>query len=143
MSVIDPQAAILVTDDDDDSIELLRSRLTRAGVNQPVKTFSSAEDLIVYLEAAAATGATGRPMPGTLFLDLSLPRMSGFEALTWIRRRPAFGSLKVIVVSNSSSPADIEQAYKLGADIFQYKYPTAETIGLIIASPRNVVTNPT
>jgi CheY-like chemotaxis protein len=141
MSELDPQAAVLVTDDDRDAIDLLRQRLTRAGVHRPVQAFYSAEMLIAYLEAAAAPAGNGRPMPCALFLDLSLPRMSGFEALAWIRRRPAFQGIKVIVVSNSSSPADIERAYQLGADVFQMKYPTAETLALIIASPRNVASS--
>lgn len=142
MSAIDSQAPVLVTDDDRDAIELLRSRLTRGGVNRPVLAFCSAEALLSFLEAAVAPGGSGRPMPCALFLDLALPKMSGFEVLAWIRQRPAFRSLKIIVVSNSSQPADIDRAYQLGADVFQIKYPTSETLAMIIASARNPAPHP-
>jgi CheY-like chemotaxis protein len=55
------------------------------------------------------------PLPTVMLLDLNMPRMDGFEVLAWLQARPAFKRLMVIVLSASHQPADVAQAYDLGA----------------------------
>jgi CheY-like chemotaxis protein len=55
-------------------------------------------------------------LPALLVLDLKMPRMNGFDVLAWLRRRPEFDELAVVVLSSSSLPEDIDKAQKLGAD---------------------------
>ncbi len=61
------------------------------------------------------------PIPGILLLDLKLPRLNGFDVLTWIRQRPEWKCLPVIVLTTSHFGKDIEQAYDLGANSFLSK----------------------
>jgi CheY-like chemotaxis protein len=59
------------------------------------------------------------PLPDLLLLDLRMPRVDGFEVLTWLQPR-AFTQLTV-VLTDSMQPEDIKRALDLGADLFQVK----------------------
>jgi CheY-like chemotaxis protein len=51
-----------------------------------------------------------------LFLDLKMPKCSGFEVLEWLFKNPRHRPQIVCVLSRSDSPADIEKAKAIGAD---------------------------
>lgn len=53
--------------------------------------------------------------PDAILLDLILPEMGGFEILTLLKKDSALSKIPVIILSNSSEPADIEKAKRLGA----------------------------
>jgi|LakMenE01Jun11ns_1017448.scaffolds.fasta_scaffold9472634_1 DNA-binding response OmpR family regulator len=50
-----------------------------------------------------------------ILLDLVLPNISGFDILKWLKKEDKFKDIPVIVLSNLSSQADINQAFELGA----------------------------
>lgn len=61
------------------------------------------------------------PLPGLLLLDLKMPRLDGFAVLTWLRERPEWAWLPVVVLSSSQFPADIARARSLGAVDYKVK----------------------
>jgi CheY-like chemotaxis protein len=50
-----------------------------------------------------------------ILLDLILPDVGGFDILQWIKKKPQLKDIPVVVLSNLSSQADINQAFELGA----------------------------
>lgn len=50
-----------------------------------------------------------------ILLDLILPDVSGFDILQWIKKQANLKDIPVLVLSNLSSQADINQAFELGA----------------------------
>jgi CheY-like chemotaxis protein len=56
-----------------------------------------------------------------MLLDLKLPRASGFEVLEWIRQRPEWMALPIIILTSSINGADMKRAYDLGANFFVSK----------------------
>jgi DNA-binding response OmpR family regulator len=50
-----------------------------------------------------------------ILLDLILPDVSGFDILQWIKKQSHLKDIPVVVLSNLSSQADINQAFELGA----------------------------
>jgi CheY-like chemotaxis protein len=108
-------APILVADDSTDEVELLRRAVKKAGLNNPVQFVSDVEQAIHYLKPGTQSSAAGTACPLLLFLDLNLPRSTGFAVLDWLRQQPELQSLPTIVFSNSDRQADIEQSFRLGA----------------------------
>jgi chemotaxis family two-component system response regulator Rcp1 len=59
--------------------------------------------------------------PDIIFLDLSMPKKSGWEVLCEIRADSGYDNIPIIVLTNSKSEADMNQVYALGADFYLVK----------------------
>jgi CheY-like chemotaxis protein len=58
------------------------------------------------------------PLPQVILLDLDMPRLNGFDFISWLRRdapRP-LSLIPIIVMCSSQNPADLARAYSLGAN---------------------------
>jgi CheY-like chemotaxis protein len=117
-----PVASILIVEDDSDAAFLIRRLLDRAGITAPVEVVTDGEQAIDYLKKCQ--GTAGCPLPDLLLLDLNLPRCNGFSVLAWIRAQPDLERLRIIVMSSSNWPADVQRARELGADDYLEKYPS-------------------
>lgn len=92
----------------------------------------TAEDLLVaegYLVTSAQDGVEGLKKlmderPDLLVLDLSMPKMTGFEVLNILRTNPMYRNLRqipVLVTSGVYHAAEIEMIHELGANGFLKK----------------------
>ena len=54
-------------------------------------------------------------------MDVELPGKSGLEVLEWIRERPKFSRLPVVMLSCSTNPDHVNRAYQLGANSYLVK----------------------
>jgi len=63
------------------------------------------------------------PLPDVILLDLSLPRVNGFEFLEWLRSPSAHPHrlILVVVMSSSDSPEEVNRAYRLGDNSYLIK----------------------
>jgi CheY-like chemotaxis protein len=125
---MDPGAILLVEDNEDD-VFLMKHSLTSAGVSNPLYVVESGQDAVDYL--AGAGGYQDRrkyPPPVIVFLDLKLPMMSGHEVLAWIRAQRQLESLLVVVLTSSNEPSDIRRSYSLGANSYLMKPLTARQL---------------
>lgn len=77
-----------------------------------LRTASSAELGLDMLQAE---------MPAVVLMDLHLPGMSGFDALTRLRQDPRYKSLKVIALSANALPRDIRKGLNAGFDSYLTK----------------------
>lgn len=75
------------------------------------------EDLMKLLERLPR-------LPDILFLDLNMPRKDGFECLQQIRADPRFNNLPVVMLTTTGDHTVIDQAYRLGANLYAQK-PTS------------------
>lgn len=115
-------AVILIAEDRDDDILIIRKSLEKAGVPNPIQIVKDGEEVIAYLlgEGKFANRAE-YPLPALLLLDLKMPRMDGFEVLRWLRQQPVLKTLRVIVLTSSQEIRDVNRAYELGANSFLVK----------------------
>lgn len=114
--------AILLVEDNDDDVFLMKHALNFAGVTNPVFVAENGQQAVDYL---AGTGdyhdRTKYPIPAIVFLDLKLPLMSGHEVLAWIRGQRQLETLLVVVLTSSDEPSDVRRSYSLGANSFLVK----------------------
>lgn len=109
------EQCILVAEDEETDVMLLRIAFQRAGLPIPLVVVSDGEEVIEYLKGEGRHSNQAHPMPSLLLLDLKMPRMTGFEVLTWLSENSQFKALPAIVLSSSSYDSDIKQARQLGA----------------------------
>jgi len=115
-------AVILLVEDREDDILLIRKAFEKALLTNPVYVVRNGEEAISYLMAEPPySNRSEYPLPDLILLDLKMPKIDGFEVLTWIRQQPGIRNLAVIVLTSSEDLRDVNQAYALGANSFLVK----------------------
>ncbi len=122
--------SILIADDDDDARLILRRALVKAGVKNPVATFSDGEELIQFLDTVDGDAATAPPI--LLLLDVNMPRLTGFDVLAALQRRGGPPGLRTVIVSSSAREEDMARAAALGAEGYLVKFPAPEVLATVV-----------
>jgi DNA-binding response OmpR family regulator len=104
--------SILLADDDEDDRFLFQSAFEEIQKRVKILTVSDGDQLMRFLYRNHDL------LPDILFLDLNLIRKNGMECLAEIRRDRTFDELIVAIYSTSSSRREINETYKLGADVY-------------------------
>lgn len=82
-------------------------------------------DAVSYLQGKGAyTDRNKYPYPYAIISDLHMPAENGLDFLRWLRTEAPFQNLPVIILTGSSAPAHIKEAYELGAANVLEKPPT-------------------
>jgi CheY-like chemotaxis protein len=113
---------ILLAEDDEDDILLVRTAFKEAGITSPLHVVRDGDEAIAYLKGVGRYSNRAEfPLPSLLLLDLKMPRTNGFEVLQWIRSDPDLRALRVVVLTSSEELCDVNEAYHLGANSFLVK----------------------
>jgi CheY-like chemotaxis protein len=113
---------ILLVEDNEDDVLLIRRAFERAGVDNPLQRTRSGPDAIAYLNGEPPYGnRADHPLPGLVLLDIKLLGMDGFDVLRWIRGQVHFARLCVVMLTSSDEIRDVNLAYQLGANSFLVK----------------------
>ena len=104
---------LLVEDSQADAI-LIQEALRQAAVEDEVQRVPDGETALARLR-------DGSPPPGLILLDLNLPRVDGRTVLAEVKGDPKLREIPVIVLTTSSSPADIDFAYRHHANSYVRK----------------------
>ena len=112
-----PAPRILVVEDDREDAFFLERAFRKAGLPGFDRVLADGAAAIAYLAGAAPyVDRAAYPLPTHLLLDLKLPKVSGLEVLTWIRRTEGLQELQIAILSSSGESADRESAQALGID---------------------------
>src|SRR4051794_5714089 len=116
------ELSILIAEDQEFEIQLLKWSFLRAGVGVPLYFVRDGQEAIDYLRGEKPyANRQEHPLPTLLLLDLKMPKLDGFEVLRWVREQRGLNRLLVIVLSNSKMVEDIDRAYDLGANSYLAK----------------------
>ena len=108
---------ILVVEDSADDLLFLERAFRRVGVPMFYRSIGDGVDAMEFLRGDGRyADRAEHPAPTHLILDLKIPRLSGLELLRWIRREGGPRDLKVVLLSSSDEPRDLEAAAELGVD---------------------------
>jgi CheY-like chemotaxis protein len=110
-------AVILLAEDLEDDVLLIRRAFTKAGVQNPLFVVHDGEEAIQYLQGEGKFANRAEyPLPDLTLLDLKMPRKDGFEVLEWVRQQPTLRGLRIVVLTSSKEIRDVDRAYQLGAN---------------------------
>lgn len=103
---------IYLSDDDPDDIEIFQVALDEICTNCSLTVSYDGCELLQQL-------TTESNHPDVIFLDINMPKMSGFEALKNIRKNGF--TTPVVMYSTSFNERHIENAHNLGANLYLVK----------------------
>ncbi|NUY81136.1 response regulator [Flavobacterium sp. MAH-1] len=100
---------LLCVDDDPITLMLYKMVIAKAEFAEQVDTAQNGEEAIAYFDGLLKVGSD---YPKLIFLDLNMPVMGGWEFLDLFStpKYEAFSDAKVIVLSSTIDPQDIEKS---------------------------------
>ncbi len=101
---------VLITDDDRITRMLVKMLLERDGY-----------EVMEAENGAEAVALAHREHPDLLIIDLMMPKMDGFEAITIIRRDLSLSTLPVMVLTAEDGPGIERRVLEMGADDYMIK----------------------
>ena len=99
-----PAKTVLVVDDEQDILDLVRFRLEHDGYR--VLTASDGQMGLTLAQAEH---------PDLCILDVMMPKLSGLEVLAQLRADPSTADTRVILLTARGQDADVDRGFELGA----------------------------
>jgi len=113
---------VWIVDDDQEMTQAISMMLEMLGCQ--VTGFLSARN-------AAQTLLTG-VRPDMLVLDIHMPEVTGLDFLEFLRRRPEWKNLPIVMLSTEAADVTVDQAIELGADGYVMKPVTLEELDKVL-----------
>lgn len=115
-------SVILAAEDHPDDALLLQMALNRCGASNRFVVVPTSEQAMEYFDGKGRYADRGAfPLPRLTFINLRLPQTGGIALVRWIRQQPALSGVALIVLTGSSHPPDVRDAYAAGANGFIVK----------------------
>lgn len=117
-----PTETILIVEDEPADVEFLQRAFTKAGVLNPVRAVGNGEEAVAYLKGEGDfADRKAFPFPRLVITDLKMPQMDGIQLLRWVNDNPSFRVVPTIVLTSSTSQADVNAAFASGASAYLVK----------------------
>ena len=107
---------ILIVDDSDDDVLLLREAFVDCPHVEFVEAVSGGEEALCYLRGKEPF--QNARLPGLVLMDINMPRKTGFEVLAEMRTDERLARVPVVMLTSSKQESDILHAYANGACSF-------------------------
>jgi DNA-binding response OmpR family regulator len=102
--VTDDRPLVVVAEDDEDILMLVRASLSGAGY-----------EVAVARDGAAALELLRDRRPAAAVLDIAMPELDGLEVLSRARAEPSTAELPIVLLSARAQESDVARGYELGA----------------------------
>jgi len=113
---------VLMADDDEDDLLLVRNAFSLAGIPIELRSVPDGEELVEYLLRRNKYKDTDLfPEPSLVLLDLNMPKKDGREVLAEIKAHPVLRQIPVVVLTTSREQVDIQKCYEMGASSYVTK----------------------
>ncbi len=123
---------IMLVEDSEGDVFIFRRAMREARLLNEVVVFDDGKDALDWI-----TGdRTDEELPGIIFLDINMPRLSGFEVLKKLKQADRVRGIPVVMLTISQEEEDIVRSYDYGAVSFISKSVRAENLlDILTAAP--------
>jgi two-component system, response regulator len=113
--------SILLVEDNLDHAELIMEALQTGTLTTQIEVVHDGEEALDYFYHRGQYLSLDPPNLDFVLLDIKLPRMDGFEVLREVKNDARLKIIPIILLTTSSTEAEIEKGYELGANSFVVK----------------------
>lgn len=110
---------ILLVEDNPGDITLLNEFMKKSSIANNVSSVENGVEALAFLYREGKY--KNAPRPDFILLDLNMPKMGGREVLATIKEDHSLKTIPVIVLTTSTAPSDIQNAYLLHANCYLSK----------------------
>jgi two-component system alkaline phosphatase synthesis response regulator PhoP len=111
-------------DDDQEMVEAVKLMLRL--LEYETRSFYNARN--------AAKALLAGERPDLIILDINMPQVSGMDMLEFIRRRPEWERLPVVMLSSEATDVQVDEAMQRGADAYVFKPVSLDDLEVAINS---------
>jgi len=117
--MVEAQVEILLVEDNPNDVELTLHALRESHVTNPVHVVRDGAEALEFIFCTGAYASRNmNNTPKVILLDLKLPKVDGLEVLRQMKTDKALGLIPVVMLTTSDRPAEVEEAYRLGANSY-------------------------
>lgn len=109
----DKTPLILLIEDDPDHAELMRRSLSKADLEVELLHLSDGNKALDYLVNTSKLSQ----LPSLILLDLTLPKVDGWQVLVRLKKS-ACAAVPLVILTSSANPDDITKATQLHANSY-------------------------
>lgn len=132
-SLLEPATLLLVEDNDDD-IAMVRRTLDRSGTEARLRVAHDAATAMQALRAAVHEHADGNIV---VLLDLLLPAVHGIHVIQTIRQDQQLADTPIVVLTGSSDVGMARRCLELGANMYVLKpLDEADVMSILVSAIR-------
>jgi CheY-like chemotaxis protein len=110
---------VLLVEDDEGDVLMTREAFEFYKIRNTLHVVTDGEQALQFLHRTGPYADA--PRPGLVLLDVNLPRVSGFEVLTELKKDPELLDVPVVMLTTSQAEEDILRSYKLHANAYVSK----------------------
>ena len=116
------EKCILVAEDNENDLFLLRRAFEAAGLSDAVLHARNGMDALAYLTGKPPfSDRNQNPFPDLVLVDLQMPRLGGLDMLRALQTHALPKPVPIVVLSDSFRTSEMEMAESLGAQEFLMK----------------------
>ena len=113
---------ILLVEDNPDEEKLAMIAFQKSGLKETVEVARDGQEAVDYMLAQGDyQGRNVKDLPGVIFLDINLPKLSGIEVLRILRTDPRTKHVPIVLLTSSDEPQDMIDGYESGANSYIHK----------------------
>jgi two-component system response regulator len=118
---VDAQVRILLVEDSEVDMELLKRTLVRSRLTVSLETARDGREALELLLTHEAQPRRDRAMPDLILLDIRLPDMDGVDLLRRIKRSPRLYTIPVAMLTGVTGQRAMLQCMAAGANMYFVK----------------------
>lgn len=115
MAIPNSGLKILLVEDGEDDVLMAKKVFAELGFKHLLSVATDASEAMDYLECKGKHSGRKPELPDLVLLDINLPLVDGFSLLKSLKADPKFRQVPVVMLTTSSSSADISHSYACGA----------------------------
>jgi CheY-like chemotaxis protein len=110
---------VLLVEDDAGDVLMTREAFEFHKIRNRLHVVTDGEQALQFVHQSGPFADA--PRPGLILLDVNLPRLSGLEVLSELKRDPELAVIPVVMLTTSRAEEDVLRSYKLHANAYVSK----------------------